>query len=66
MSISELWRRKRQPDPEATHALAEAEDALRKAKAQRPQVTHAAETLAKISRDNHFAQSIATLIRGGG
>lgn len=65
MAISDLWRRKRQPDPEATHALAEARDALRQAKAQRPQVEHASSTLNRLGRENHFADSIATLVRSG-
>lgn len=65
MSLLDAWRRKRQPDPAATHALAEAKDALKKAKAQRPEVSHVSGVMERMETGNHFADSIAQLITHG-
>lgn len=67
MGLSDLWRRKKHEhtDSEAVHAKMAAELALEQAKAQRPSVEVVSSSLRKLNSENHYADRIAYLIRGG-
>jgi hypothetical protein len=64
MGFLEYWRRPKE-DHEGRDARVEAEAALEQAKAQRHSVDVVSDSLKHHTGQNHFADSIAALVRGG-
>lgn len=64
MSFLKFWKRD-QRDYEGAHARVEAEIALERAKSQRPAVEVVSKSLRRLNEENHYAERVAFLIRGG-
>jgi hypothetical protein len=60
-----FWRRDKTDLSEARRARVEAEAALERAKSQRASIQVVSDQLKRLNNENHYADKIAHLIRGG-
>lgn len=64
MSFLRFWKRDK-GEYEGAHARIQTQAALEQVRAQRPAVKVVSESLRKLHEENHFAERVEALIRGG-